>query len=330
MQRNVVLMTWRRATLSIVLMIALVGAIQYLRPASAFAGWKCVKSHTHRDRAGKIFVICDKREWVPQKTHPSGQNPIDQNPSGPSIHVKSPQEIYKDKVAAIRKKNADELARYREQIANRNTRYKNGDCVFKGDGQTGGPDCGNVTPPNLIQIPNPPKGAKPVAPPPIPPIDAAYIALSTKLSIAPSGVGIGPDPDLSRWKMAVVGHSYWLWANGPTHLGPVSASGAGYSVTLQATLTGTTFQMGDGGVVKCTGPGTPYPGDRKGLYTKSPTCGYTYATTSRHQAGGTYQVRMTTYWNVAYTTPIGSGTIPIVLASERELKVGELQTVITH
>lgn len=329
MQWDVVLMSSRRFAAVTMLVSTLAALALASVPADpAFADTlKCVHRYKTVDKGGNVVLKCDK--WT--KVSGGGDQSNDRPESGtPSVHVKSPQEVYKDKLAAIRKKNADELARYREQIANRNTRYKNGDCVFKGDGQTGGPDCGNVTPPNLIQIPNPPKGAKPVAPPPIPPIDAAYIALSTKLSIAPSGVGIGPDPDLSRWKMAVVGHSYWLWANGPTHLGPVSASGAGYSVTLQATLTGTTFQMGDGGVVKCTGPGTPYPGDRKGLYTKSPTCGYTYATTSRHQAGGTYQVRMTTYWNVAYTTPIGSGTIPIVLASERELKVGELQTVITH
>jgi len=88
--------------------------------------------------------------------------------------------------------------------------------------------------------------------------------------------------------------------------------------------------MGDGHVVNCNGAGTPYPGDRKGLYTKSPTCGYAYSTTSEHQQGGTYPVRATAYWTVTYTAPDGSGTIPIVLATVRDLKVGELQTVITH
>ncbi|MBO0813372.1 MAG: hypothetical protein J2P23_15200 [Microlunatus sp.] len=170
-----------------------------------------------------------------------------------------------------------------------------------------------------------PKGKPPK---PMPAIDAAYLALATKLSIKPSGVGIGPEPELSMWKMAVVGHSYWLWAVGPTRLDPVSDSQAGYNVRLDATLTSVRFEMGDGSVVDCRGGGTPYPGDEKGLYAKSPTCGYSYAQTSWHQPGGRYMVRMITNWSVGYTTPLGSGTIPVVLASRRQLEVGELQTVV--
>lgn len=245
------------------------------------------------------------------------------------VHTKSPKEIYDDKVAAIRKQNEQARQAYIAAINERNKRYQNGDCVFKADGQAG-PDCGTIQPPNLIKVPNPPKGVAKPDLPPIPPIDAAYLAIETKLRINASGIGIGPDPDLSRWKMAVVGHSYWLWATGPTHLGPVSDSASGRTVTLNATLTSVNFEMGDGNMVKCKGAGTPYPGDKKGLYTKSPTCGYTYQTTSEHHAGGTYPVRATTYWSVAYSAPDGSGVIPIVLASERDLKVGELQTVITH
>jgi hypothetical protein len=251
--------------------------------------------------------------------------------STPAKKTKTPQQIYDEKVAAIKKKNAAALDAYKVALAQANDHYKTGECTFTPGGSFSGQDCA-PNKPNLISIPKPPKGTP--APPPntplMPPEEAAYLAIATKLQINASGVGIGPDPDLSKWNMAVVGHSYWLWATGPTHLGPVSDSASGRTVTLEANLTKVTFDMGDGNTVTCNGPGTPYPGDRDGLYSKSPTCGYTYATTSRHHAGGTYPVRATTYWSVAYTAPDGAGTIPIVLATQRNLKVGELQTVITH
>jgi hypothetical protein len=244
--------------------------------------------------------------------------------------TKTPQQIYDEKVAAIKKKNTALVDRYKAQIDQINKMMGDGTCAVSGSSNGTGNSCPTATAPDLTKLPDPPKGAKPPTQPLLPPEEAAYLAIATKLQINASGVGIGPDPDLSKWNMAVVGHSYWLWATGPTHLGPVSDSASGRTVTLEANLTKVTFDMGDGNTVTCNGPGTPYPGDKDGLYSKSPTCGYTYATTSRHHAGGTYPVRATTYWSVAYTAPDGAGTIPIVLATQRNLKVGELQTVITH
>ncbi|MBO0810522.1 MAG: hypothetical protein J2P23_00590 [Microlunatus sp.] len=242
---------------------------------------------------------------------------------GSEPHVKTYAEI----VAEIRKRNAAATQAYIAAIKQRNDHFRTGECVFSAGGSFSGTDC-SVNKPKLIKIPKPPKGAP--APPPISPEEAAYQAIATKLQINASGVGIGPDPDLSRWNMAVVGHSYWMWATGPTHLGPVSDSASGRTVTLVADLTTTVFDMGDGNTLTCNGPGTPYPGDDKGLYARSPTCGYTYFTTSEHRGGGVYHVRVTSYWTVAYSAPDGSGTIPIVLSSERDLRVGELQTVVTR
>lgn len=239
------------------------------------------------------------------------------------------QLTYAEVVAKIKKQNEQAAEAYKIALAQANDHYSTGECAFAAGGSFTGQDC-NPKKPKTIPIPKPPKGTPAPAIPPIPPEEAAYLAIATKLQINASGIGIGPDPALSRWKKAIVGHSYWLWATGPTHLGPVSDSASGRTVTLEANLTSVTFDMGDGNVVKCNGAGTPYPGDEKGLYAKSPTCGYAYQTTSEHNAGGIYTVRATAYWSVAYTAPDGSGTIPIVLASERDLRVGELQTVITH
>jgi hypothetical protein len=99
-------------------------------------------------------------------------------------------------------------------------------------------------------------------------------------------------------------------------------------VTLDATLTSVRFDMGDGRTVSCRGAGTRYVGGDD-LYKKSPTCGYRYQKTSSHQPGGTYTITAVQHWDVDYTTPLGSGTIPIVLSSQRDLVVGELQTVVT-
>lgn len=239
------------------------------------------------------------------------------------------QLTYAEVVAKIKKQNEQAAEAYKIALAQANDHYSTGECAFAAGGSFTGQDC-NPKKPKTIPIPKPPKGTPAPAIPPISPEEAAYLAIATKLQINASGIGIGPDPALSRWKKAIVGHSYWLWATGPTHLGPVSDSASGRTVTLEASLTSVTFDLGDGNVVKCNGAGTPYPGDEKGLYAKSPTCGYAYQTTSEHNAGGIYTVRATAYWSVAYTAPDGSGTIPIVLASERDLRVGELQTVITH
>ena len=96
-----------------------------------------------------------------------------------------------------------------------------------------------------------------------------------QLQLPVSAPGIGPDPDVNEWKMAAIGYPLWLWADGPTHVGPVGQNVAGLSVSLDAQLSKTVFRMGDGKSVTCAGGGKPYaswvqPG------AKSPTCGYVY------------------------------------------------------
>jgi hypothetical protein len=221
------------------------------------------------------------------------------------------------------------------QIKARNQLMASGGCGFRTQGVSTRENCGAITPADIQDLPEAPKGApaaqRDEAQQPIPqltPEEAAYIAVSVALDIPSSKIGIGPEPERSRWQMAVVGHSYWLWADGPSHLGPVSDSTAGMQVTLDATLTSVRFDMGDGHTVNCRGAGTRYGGGDD-LYTSSPTCGYRYQKTSSHQPDGRYTITAVQHWDVDYTTPLGSGTIPIVLSSQRDLVVGELQTVVT-
>jgi hypothetical protein len=279
-----------------------------------------------QQKTGLVSVQCDKWASTSHAKTADSSNPTHRPTAPPKEHVPT----YAERVAEIKEKNKQAIDAYKAALAQRSDHYRTGECVFTAGGPFSSQNCSMPTKPNLINIPDPPKGSPRPTEPMLPPEQAAYLAIATKLRIDASSVGIGPDPDLSRWKMAVVGHSYWLWADGPTHIGPVSDSASGRTVTLNATLSSVTFDMGDGHTVGCKGAGTPYPGDKKGLHAKSPTCGYTYQRTSAHHAGGTYPVRATTYWSVAYTAPDGSGVIPIVLSSQRQLKVGELQTVITH
>ena len=110
--------------------------------------------------------------------------------------------------------------------------------------------------------------------PPITNAQAGAIA-AARLKIPTVAPGIGPSPELNRWKMAAVGYPLWLWADGPTHVGPVSDSVGGLSVSLEARVTKVTFRMGDGKTVNCAGHGQKWtravkPG------AKSPSCGYSY------------------------------------------------------
>ena len=67
----------------------------------------------------------------------------------------------------------------------------------------------------------------------ITPAQAGAIAVA-RLQLPTIAPGIGPSPELNRWKMAAVGYPLWLWADGPTHVGPVSDSVGGLSVSLDA------------------------------------------------------------------------------------------------
>jgi hypothetical protein len=153
---------------------------------------------------------------------------------------------------------------------------------------------------------------------------AAAIAVA-RLQLPTIAPGIGPSPDLNPWSMAAVGYPLWLWADGPTHVGPVSDSVAGLSVSLEAEVSSLTFRMGDGHSVTCAGSGHPWtaavePG------TDSPTCGYSYSQPSLPE--GPYTVAATANWAVTWTSNGQSGVINVPAVDSTELPVGELQVLV--
>ena len=173
----------------------------------------------------------------------------------------------------------------------------------------------------------PPGAAAVPAAPPVPtlsPEEAAYIAVA-RLRLTPPKPMIGPPPQINEWKMAAVGYPMWLWARGNTDPAPVSDAVSGLTVSLDAHLVKTTFDLGDGHRLTCTDLSRAWtPGTTPGM--ASPTCGYTYTTPSLPR--GNYTITAYSQWAVDWAVNGVGGTIPMYQQASTELPVGELQVLI--
>jgi hypothetical protein len=174
---------------------------------------------------------------------------------------------------------------------------------------------------NILEGVNRSAGVMPIQ---VSPAQAGAIAVA-RLKLPTVAPGIGPSPDLNRWKMAAVGYPLWLWADGPIHVGPVSDSAGGLNVSLEANVTSLSFRMGDGNTVECAGAGDKWtkevePG------TRAPTCGYVYTRPSLPK--GNYKVSAVANWAVTWTANGQSGVINVPAVQTTELAVGELQVLI--
>ena len=222
-----------------------------------------------------------------------------------------------DRVREARKEFSAAMATYDRQFA----RYNR--CILTFNPSTNPAGCGNMP-----TAPNPPQfrtgtfagpGNQPITAG-----QAAAIAVA-RLQLPKIAPGIGPSPDLNPWNMAAVGYPLWLWADGPTHVGPISDSVAGLAVSLDARVSSLTFRMGDDHTVTCAGSGRPWttavqPG------TKSPTCGYSYAKPSLPKDN--YTVAAIANWAVTWTSNGQSGVISVPAVDTTELPVGELQVLV--
>jgi len=137
---------------------------------------------------------------------------------------------------------------------------------------------------------------------------------------------IGPSPDINEWNMAAVGYPYWLWADGNLDPAPVSTTVADLTVSLDAHLASTTFDLGDGTRITCT--------DLTARWTPaveaaapSPVCGHTYTRPSLPK--GRYTITAYSTWSVDWSVNGVGGTIPLYQQASTTIPVGELQ-VLTH
>lgn len=155
--------------------------------------------------------------------------------------------------------------------------------------------------------------------------DPAVLARQAIESMNLSAIRIGIVPEAGPGRVGIIGMPVWLWVDepDPRTWGPISrtASAGGFSVTATAKVKRVVWQLGDGTTVVCHGPGTVYE-DRFGR-SPSPSCGHTY------DAQGTYTVRATSHWEVAWRGLGQSGTIPLQLTRSVQIVEGEIQVIVT-
>lgn len=141
----------------------------------------------------------------------------------------------------------------------------------------------------------------------------------------------GPQIELSppAPSKQVVGLPTWLWtrtnrATWATH--NATAAVPGEAVTATARAVSISWSMGDGNTVVCANPGTPYSsGDNANE--PSPTCGYTYQTSSSGAPDGAYRVTGTTTWRVSWAGAGTAGQLTLQRPSSVLVVVAEAEAV---
>jgi hypothetical protein len=180
-------------------------------------------------------------------------------------------------------------------------------CSDPGNGGTGGTTFWSATRPG-----------GPAAPPD--PRDLAQQAIAV-MRLRAINIGIVPEP--RPGSVGIIGFPTWMWAQAPDQStwGPVtrSVSAGGFTVTATAKVDRVVWSMGDGVMVVCTEPGTPYA-DSFGK-APSPDCGHTYIRTGR------YTVRATSHWVVTWAGIGQSGTIPLDFTDTTAVTMGEVQVL---
>lgn len=156
-----------------------------------------------------------------------------------------------------------------------------------------------------------------------PPPDPEQLAREAvrQMQLKPIAIGIAPNDDPGS--VGLVGMPIWLWAADPGSqtIGPISrsVSEGGFTVTATAEVERIRWSMGDGGVMTCAGPGTPYK-IKYGI-TESPTCGY------RFDKQGEFTVTARSDWVVNWRGIGETGTFRIYLTQNTQVVIGELNVV---
>lgn len=125
----------------------------------------------------------------------------------------------------------------------------------------------------------------------------------------------------------VVNVESWMWVD---DWAPVSAtaSAGGVSVTVTAAPQYVTWDMGDGGTVRCDGPGRRYD-ESRAADEQSTDCSYVYRRSSAGEPEDQYRIVATSYWHVTWAASNGaSGDFGLVgRTSSRSVRVAEIQAV---
>ena len=160
-------------------------------------------------------------------------------------------------------------------------------------------------------------------------VDPEAVARQIVRRMALRRVDLGLAPKPGPNSRGLVGLPVYMWVDRPTPetIGPISrsASSGGVNVTATARVKQLVWSMGDGHTVTCTGAGTPYQ-DSFGAR-PSPTCGYTYLTTSQGRPDNAYTVAATSNWRVEWTGAGESGWFEFSFTATGEIRIGEVQAL---
>ncbi|GAA4660128.1 hypothetical protein [Arthrobacter cryoconiti] len=167
--------------------------------------------------------------------------------------------------------------------------------------------------------------------PAVPPITPAEAAAELFKRFQFKGVDIGIVPRPGAGSQGSVGLPVWMWVNNPAQntYGPWTQSDTirGLAISGTAKVTSIDWNMGDGTVISCSNPGSPY--DVSFGVQSSPDCGYSYSRMSKDQPGGKYPVSATSHWQFDWAAGGQTGTATTTAQSVTQLDIGEMQTVIT-
>lgn len=131
-------------------------------------------------------------------------------------------------------------------------------------------------------------------------------------------IGLAPRPTtVDPGSVGLVGVPNYMWVNNPEIFQAVSDAAAidGWTITVSGRVAWVDWDMGDGQVVRCTGPGTPY--EARFDLDPSPDCGHVYS------VQGTYTVRATARWELAWSGGGQSGTVVTDRTSTAPVVIGE-------
>ncbi len=151
----------------------------------------------------------------------------------------------------------------------------------------------------------------------------AGLALAAVDSMNLRAIQIGIVPEQGPDRVGLVGLPTWMWVDdsaGSTW-GPITrtASSGPWSVAATAEVDRIEWDMGDGTIVTCTTPGTPYEDRFQEM--DSPDCGHRYAEQGR------YAVSATSYWVIAWAGIGQSGSIEMDLVQDGQIVMGEAQVL---
>ena len=145
--------------------------------------------------------------------------------------------------------------------------------------------------------------------------------VSSQLKLPEGKPRIAPDPLNNEWKMLAVGLPVWFTTADATGSLDGSRVQDGIALTLKASRVSTSFDLGDGTVLRCTSMSVRQRGIDP--MRKSPDCGHVY------QRKGTYTITATSLWRVEWAALGESGVLMVPRQASTTLKVGELHSVIT-